>query len=164
MIAATEHWFTRAVIGLNLCPFAKNVHVKGQIRYVVSKAANVGDLIVELTDELRLLESSDPQQTNTTLFITPHAFEDFSDYNDALFKRGWSLTAARKTCMVGGMLMSSVITLSAFVSNIYLMLAFFGIAYASLAFAAASICGRCRATSRRYRITLRRSAASRISR
>jgi MFS family permease len=59
--------------------------------------------------------------------------------SDSLFKRGWSLTAARKTCMVGGMLMSSVITFCAFVTNIYLMLAFFGIAYASLAFAAASI-------------------------
>ncbi|HEY2021479.1 MFS transporter, partial [Paraburkholderia sp.] len=59
--------------------------------------------------------------------------------SDALFRRGWSLTAARKTCMVGGMLLSSVITLSAFTSNVYLMLAFFGIAYGSLAFAAASI-------------------------
>jgi sugar phosphate permease len=59
--------------------------------------------------------------------------------SDALFRRGWSLTAARKTCMVGGMLLSSVITLSAFTSDVYLMLAFFGIAYGSLAFAAASI-------------------------
>jgi ACS family D-galactonate transporter-like MFS transporter len=59
--------------------------------------------------------------------------------SDALFRRGWSLTAARKTCMVGGMLLSSIITLSAFTSDIYLMLAFFGIAYGSLAFAAASI-------------------------
>jgi MFS transporter, ACS family, D-galactonate transporter len=59
--------------------------------------------------------------------------------SDSLFKRGWSLTAARKTCMVGGMLLSSVITLSAFTSNVYLMLGFFGIAYGSLAFAAASI-------------------------
>ena len=59
--------------------------------------------------------------------------------SDGLVRRGWSLTAARKTCMVGGMLVSSVITLSAFTSNTYLMLAFFGIAYGSLAFAAASI-------------------------
>ena len=59
--------------------------------------------------------------------------------SDALFRRGWSLTAARKTCMVGGMLLSSVITLTAFTTNIYLTLAFFGIAYGSLAFAAASI-------------------------
>ena len=59
--------------------------------------------------------------------------------SDALFRRGWSLTAARKTCMVGGMLMSSVITLSAFVSSVPLMLACFGLSYGSLAFAAASI-------------------------
>lgn len=59
--------------------------------------------------------------------------------SDALFRRGWSLTAARKTCMVGGMLLSSIITLTAFTTNIYLTLAFFGIAYGSLAFAAASI-------------------------
>jgi len=59
--------------------------------------------------------------------------------SDALYRRGWSLTASRKTCMVGGMLMSSVITLSAFTSDVYLMLACFGIAYGSLAFAAASI-------------------------
>ncbi|SAL18784.1 MFS transporter [Caballeronia choica] len=59
--------------------------------------------------------------------------------SDSLFRRGWSLTAARKTCMVGGMLLSSIITLCAFTTNIYLMLAFFGIAYGSLAFAAASI-------------------------
>lgn len=59
--------------------------------------------------------------------------------SDALYRRGWSLTASRKTCMVGGMLLSSVITLSAFTSDVYLMLAFFGISYGSLAFAAASI-------------------------
>ncbi|KND60209.1 hypothetical protein BVER_00196 [Candidatus Burkholderia verschuerenii] len=85
VIAATEHWLTRAVIGLNLCPFAKSVHVKGQIRYVVSEARGVEDVVVELTDELRLLRDSDPQKLDTTLFITPDAFADFADYNDALF-------------------------------------------------------------------------------
>ena len=38
IIAATQHWLEKAVIGLNLCPFAKAVHVKKQIRYVVSAA------------------------------------------------------------------------------------------------------------------------------
>jgi uncharacterized protein len=85
VIAATEHWLTRAVIGLNLCPFAKSVHVKGQIRYVVSAARGVDDLVVELTDELRLLRDADPQNIDTTLLITPDAFADFADYNDALF-------------------------------------------------------------------------------
>lgn len=59
--------------------------------------------------------------------------------SDALCRRGWSLTAARKTCLVGGLLMSSVITLSAFTTNIYLMLTFLAISYGSLAFTGASI-------------------------
>jgi sugar phosphate permease len=59
--------------------------------------------------------------------------------SDALYRRGWSLTAARKTCLVGGMLLSSAITLSAVAPNIYMALLFFAISYASLAFTAASI-------------------------
>lgn len=59
--------------------------------------------------------------------------------SDALYRRGWSLTAARKTCLVGGMLTSSVITLSVFAPNAYVALAFFAIAYGALAFTAASI-------------------------
>ncbi|MCP3714972.1 MFS transporter [Paraburkholderia sp. CNPSo 3281] len=59
--------------------------------------------------------------------------------SDTLVKRGWSLTAARKTCIVGGMLLSSVITLTGVVQDIYVMLALFAIAYGSLAAAAASI-------------------------
>jgi len=43
-IAATKLWLERAVIGLNLCPFAKGVHVKNQIRYVVSRT-NTGRII-----------------------------------------------------------------------------------------------------------------------
>lgn len=59
--------------------------------------------------------------------------------SDALYRRGWSLTAARKTCLVGGMLMSSVITFSVFASSAYMALFFFAVAYGALAFTAASI-------------------------
>ncbi len=59
--------------------------------------------------------------------------------SDWLYRRGWSLTAARKTCLVGGMLMSSIITLSVFAPNVYVALLCFAIAYGSLAFTAASI-------------------------
>lgn len=59
--------------------------------------------------------------------------------SDALYRRGWSLTAARKTCLIGGMLVSSVITLSAIAPNAYVALLFFAISYASLAFTGASI-------------------------
>ena len=59
--------------------------------------------------------------------------------SDWLYRRGWSLTASRKTCLVGGMLTSSVITGSAFVPSVWEALALFAIAYSALAFTAASV-------------------------
>src|ERR1700754_2524000 len=85
IVAATRHWLTRAVIGLNLCPFAKAVHVKGQIRYAVSEATNLERVLEDLESELRLLEAADPDAIDTTLLIIPHALADFVDYNDCLF-------------------------------------------------------------------------------
>ena len=47
VIAATKAWLERAVIGLNLCPFAKAVHVKNQVRYVVSQATTQEELLTD---------------------------------------------------------------------------------------------------------------------
>ncbi len=85
ILAATRHWLTRAVIGLNLCPFAKAVHVKGQIRYVVSSARDFAGVLAELERELQWLASADPQQIDTTLLILPDALGDFAEYNDTLY-------------------------------------------------------------------------------
>ncbi|WP_175886550.1 DUF1415 domain-containing protein [Burkholderia sp. BCC0044] len=85
ILAATRHWLARAVIGLNLCPFAKSVYVKEQVRYAISEATTLEDALADLETELRTLEAADPQQVDTTLVIYPHAFADFVDYNDALF-------------------------------------------------------------------------------
>jgi hypothetical protein len=82
VIAATRHWLTRAVIGLNLCPFAKAVHIKGQIRYFVSAATEAPDLLDDLERELSALAQCDAQQTDTTLVIVPHMLASFDDYND----------------------------------------------------------------------------------
>ncbi|NTZ87281.1 MFS transporter, partial [Burkholderia metallica] len=59
--------------------------------------------------------------------------------SDSLFRRGWSATAARKTCLVLGMLLSSSIALSAFVENVWACLGLFALAYASLSFAGANV-------------------------
>ncbi|MDE3010120.1 MAG: DUF1415 domain-containing protein [Pseudomonadota bacterium] len=80
VIAATRLWLERAVIGLNLCPFAKSVHVKGQVRFVVSPATGAAALLEDLGRELLHLQDSDPEQLDTTLLIHPHALQDFSDY------------------------------------------------------------------------------------
>ncbi|WP_290870532.1 DUF1415 domain-containing protein [Aquabacterium sp.] len=83
-IAATREWLTQAVIGLNLCPFAKAVHVKEQIRYVVSEATTPEALLEQLMDELAYLQDADPDKVETTLLIHPHVLNDFMDYNDFL--------------------------------------------------------------------------------
>jgi hypothetical protein len=82
IIAATRIWLERAVIGLNLCPFAKAPFNKGQIRYVVSMAETPEALLQELIRELEVLAEANPEKIETTLLIHPHILNDFMDYND----------------------------------------------------------------------------------
>ncbi|MDO9235125.1 MAG: DUF1415 domain-containing protein [Aquabacterium sp.] len=84
IIDDTRTWLTRAVIGLNLCPFAKAVHVKNQIRYKVSDATKADGLLEDLLAELTLLRDADPAEIDTTLLIHPQVLTDFLDYNDFL--------------------------------------------------------------------------------
>src|SRR5690606_10276277 len=81
VIAQTERWLERAVIGLNLCPFAKAVQMKQQIRYVVSDATDEEGLLEDLLRELRFLEEADGEEVDTTLLIHPQVLTDFMDYN-----------------------------------------------------------------------------------
>ena len=83
-IAATKLWLEKAVIGLNLCPFAKSVHVKGQIRYFVSAAQTPEELLSDVLKELELLAETSREKIDTTLLIHPHVLTDFLDYNDFL--------------------------------------------------------------------------------
>ncbi|GAB3472818.1 DUF1415 domain-containing protein [Massilia terrae] len=84
IVEATRRWLDRAVIGLNLCPFAKAVYVKEQVRYVVSHATTPEALLEELMNELQLLSDTDPEQVDTTLLIHPGVLTDFLDFNDFL--------------------------------------------------------------------------------
>ena len=83
-VADTVEWLEKAVIGLNLCPFAKAVHVKQQIRYQVSHATDAEGLLQELVSELELLAETAPEKIETTLLIHPQALTDFMDFNDFL--------------------------------------------------------------------------------
>ncbi len=80
----TRHWVDQAVIGLNLCPFAKAVQVQGRVRYVVSTADTVERLIYDLGRELNALHDADPELVDTTLLVHPQVLTDFLDYNDFL--------------------------------------------------------------------------------
>jgi len=84
VLAATKHWLEKAVIGLNLCPFAKAVYVKNQVRLVVSHARHADDLLEELDRELDLLVATPAEEIDTTLLIHPTLFDDFLDFNDFL--------------------------------------------------------------------------------
>ncbi len=83
-LEATRLWVERVVIGLNLCPFAKAVEKKGQIRYVESLAQTGEALLSELEQELRALAAADPELVDTTLLVHPAVFGDFLDHNDFL--------------------------------------------------------------------------------
>lgn len=80
--ADTIAWLEKAVIGLNLCPFAKSVHVNQRIRYVVSEASEPEVLLKELAHELLALNRADPEEIETTLVIHPGVLQDFLDFND----------------------------------------------------------------------------------
>ena len=83
-IAATRKWLERAVVGLNLCPFAKGVYVKKQVRYVVSKAVDSDALLTDLEAELQYLAGVSPEETDTTLLIHPYVLKRFADFTDFL--------------------------------------------------------------------------------
>jgi uncharacterized protein len=83
-IASTQRWLERAVIGLNLCPFAKAEHVHGRIRYCVSDAQESSALLLQLEQEIIYLLGQDPAKVETTLLIVPRMLGDFLDYNDFL--------------------------------------------------------------------------------
>lgn len=81
VLARTKHWLEHAVIGLNLCPFAKSVFVKKQVRYALSAASTADELLAELENELNLLAGTAPAELDTTLLIHPQAMTDFLDYH-----------------------------------------------------------------------------------
>ena len=84
VIAATRMWLQKAVIGLQLCPFAAAPHLNDRVRYRVSTQRSSVGLLEELSEELQSLQDADPLQCETTLLVHPQVLTDFLDYNDFL--------------------------------------------------------------------------------
>ncbi|MFM1949893.1 MAG: hypothetical protein RL706_1914 [Pseudomonadota bacterium] len=84
MVQDTLRWLERAVIGLNLCPFAKSVYVKGQVHCAVSGAADLEALRDDLLNELHSLVALEPSVRDTTVLVVQNLLQDFYDYNDFL--------------------------------------------------------------------------------
>jgi hypothetical protein len=83
-VDATRRWIERAVVGLNLCPFARAPMVQQKIRYVVSHARDTDALLDDLLGELQSLNAISADECETTLLIHPHVLGDFLAYNDFL--------------------------------------------------------------------------------
>jgi hypothetical protein len=79
-----QQWLERAVIGLNLCPFAKSVYVKNQVHWVTSAAVTEEVLLADLRTELLALSQYDPELRDTTVLIVPNMLGEFLDFNDFL--------------------------------------------------------------------------------
>ncbi|RMG21921.1 MAG: DUF1415 domain-containing protein [Bacteroidetes bacterium] len=84
IIAQTRRWVESFVVGLNLCPFAANPLRQGKVRFALSQAQGVADLLQDLAAELSHLAQTPPEQVETTLLIHPEVLQDFADYNDFL--------------------------------------------------------------------------------
>ena len=98
VIAAMRHWVERAVIGLNLCPFARAVQVKGQVRYIVSDARTPDALLADLKTELQFLHTTPAEQTDNTLLIHPQVLAEFADFKTFLPRAD---AALRRAGLVG---------------------------------------------------------------
>ena len=70
VLADTRRWLEKAVIGLNLCPFARAVYVKDQVRIVVSRARHLDALLDQIDAELNLLQATPAEQVDTTSTIS----------------------------------------------------------------------------------------------
>ena len=84
VLFATQRWLETAVIGLNLCPFARAAQVRNRIRYRVCFETSTGELAAALAQELMLLHEADAAQHETTLLIHPNVLQGFPDYNESL--------------------------------------------------------------------------------
>jgi uncharacterized protein len=84
IIADTRRWLERAVIGLNLCPFAESPYRGSRVRFRVSEQRSAAGLVEDLNEELLSLQAGDPAEQETTLLIHPWVLNDFIEYNEFL--------------------------------------------------------------------------------
>ena len=84
IIALTRRWLEKAVIGLDLCPFAAGPYRDNRVRFVVSEQRTASGLAADLRSELLDLQAADPRRRETTLIVHPWVLTDFIEYNDFL--------------------------------------------------------------------------------
>ena len=94
VVADTRRWLERAVVGLNLCPFAKAVLVKQQVHVAVSEDDDAQGILAELQRELDALLALAARARDTTQLVVPRGMADFHTFND-LAKRAERMVRKR---------------------------------------------------------------------
>jgi hypothetical protein len=82
IICQVTRWIEKAVIGLELCPFAKSIYGDNKLRYVVSESKSIDSLIFELYQQCQYL--IDTPAIETELLIIPYQLDEFADFNRVL--------------------------------------------------------------------------------
>jgi len=80
----TRRWLERAVVGLNLCPFAKAVLVKGQVHFAATECADPAGILEAFTLELDALVARNAQERDTTLLVIPQGMDEFLAFLDVV--------------------------------------------------------------------------------
>src|SRR5271154_4512466 len=82
ILGKTCRWLERAVIGLNLCPFAASPYRGGRVRFTISRQRTAAGLLQDLCAALADLHGADPLHVETTLLVHPWVLNDFAEYNE----------------------------------------------------------------------------------
>ncbi|MDO9180932.1 MAG: DUF1415 domain-containing protein [Bacteriovorax sp.] len=76
------YWLEKIVIGLDLCPFARQPYNNGLVRLVENEAVSESDQLSFFLDELEHLQQTSPTELSTTLITFIKDESDFFDFND----------------------------------------------------------------------------------
>ena len=79
---ATWRWLERAIVGLDLCPFAAGPLAAGRVRLAVELSDDPRALLVRLDEELSELVGVAASEVETSLLIHPGCLLDFAEFND----------------------------------------------------------------------------------
>ncbi len=88
-IEATKNWLEKVVVGLNLCPFARQPFSTGRVRYVVYEGTDIVQLAIRMIQEAQYLKEHPSAEVETTLLILSNALPDFLDYLDFVAEGEW---------------------------------------------------------------------------
>lgn len=79
---AIKHWLEQVVIGLNLCPFARQPYLKESVRVIYESASCHKKITETLLEELKLIDSATEAEIETSLIVLPNALPSFEEYLD----------------------------------------------------------------------------------